>query len=91
MIDRTTVRLPRELLDRARKKAAAEGVTLTQLIEDGLRSVVFRGQHGEKPKRVMPRVSAAAGGVLLGVDPETLGVIQIEEDIDYVRRLTRST
>ena len=35
MIERTTVRLPKDLLDHARRKAAAEGRTLTSLIEDG--------------------------------------------------------
>src|SRR6266702_1379645 len=40
MTERTTVRLPADLLKRARRKAAAERRTLTSLIEDGLRSVV---------------------------------------------------
>ena len=40
MIERTTVRLPKELLDRARRQAAVEGVTLTALIEDSLRKAV---------------------------------------------------
>ena len=45
MIERTTVRLPEDLLDRARRKALAEGRTLTSLIEDGLWMVV-----ADKPK-----------------------------------------
>ena len=40
MTERTTARLPEELMNRARRKAAAEGRTLTSLIEDGLRAVV---------------------------------------------------
>ena len=39
-MERTTVRLPQDLLKRAKRKAAAEGRTLTSLIEDGLRMVV---------------------------------------------------
>ena len=40
MIERTTVRLPRDLLARAKRKAIAEKRTLTSLIEEGLRLVV---------------------------------------------------
>ena len=40
MIKRTTVRLPAELLRKAKRKADAEGRTLTALMEDGLRYVV---------------------------------------------------
>jgi toxin-antitoxin system PIN domain toxin len=42
--ERTTVRLPPELLRRAKRKAAAEGRTLTSLIEDGLWLVVAEPQ-----------------------------------------------
>ena len=63
MIERTTVRLPKELLNRARRKAAAEGCTLTSLIEDGLRLAVGEQQKRSKAeKRVLPRVSTATGG-----------------------------
>jgi hypothetical protein len=37
MAERTTVRLPEDLIRRAKIEAAAEGRTLTSLIEDGLR------------------------------------------------------
>src|SRR5262245_63272612 len=40
MNERTTVRLPAELLKRAKRKALAEGRTFTALIEEGLRQVV---------------------------------------------------
>jgi hypothetical protein len=40
MIVRTTVCLPADLLNRAKRKAAAERHTLTSLIEEGLRSVL---------------------------------------------------
>ena len=40
MIERTTVRLPQDLLNRAKRKALAERRTLTSLIEEGLRLVV---------------------------------------------------
>ena len=51
MIQRTTVRLPSELLRRAKRKAAVEGRTLTALIEDGLRLVVSDESQKPKPRK----------------------------------------
>jgi hypothetical protein len=68
MTERTTVRLPEELLDRARRKAVAEGRTLTSLIEDGLRVIVRENRRTEKRKPVVPRVSKASGGLMPGTD-----------------------
>ena len=62
MSERTTVRLPKELLMRAKRKAAAEGRTLTSLIEDGLRLLVSEKKATAKERRVMPPVSKATGG-----------------------------
>ena len=56
MAERTTVRLPEDLIKRAKRKAAAEGSTLTALIEEGLRLVVFE-KPKKKPKRVLPPYS----------------------------------
>ena len=67
MIERTTVRLPKDLLNRARRKAAAEGRTLTSLIEDGLRLAVGERQKGKAAKRkVELPVSSATGGPSAG-------------------------
>lgn len=44
MRQRITVPLPKELLDQARRKAAAEGRSLNSLIEEGLRLML-----GEEP------------------------------------------
>ena len=68
MSERTTVRLPADLLNRAKRKAAAEGRTLTSLIEDGLRLVVAESRKSFKGKRVMPPVSTATGGPMPGID-----------------------
>lgn len=86
MPERTTVRLAEDLLNRAKRKAAAEGRTLTSLIEEGLRAVVAEKQNGVKSVRVMPRISKARGGLVAGVD---LGDLQEADDIDYVRRIRR--
>ena len=89
MIERTTVRLPTELLRRAKRKAAAEGRTLTALIEDGLRLVVANDRKAEKKERVIPRVSKAKGGLLPGVDITKFSDIQGEDDFEYAERLKR--
>jgi hypothetical protein len=86
MTGRTTVRLPQELLDRAKRKAAADGRTLTSLIEDGLRLVVAP-ERRVRPARRMPRVSKAGGGLLPGVDLAAGSEEQDAEDRDYVRRM----
>jgi hypothetical protein len=87
MAERTTVRLPEDLLRRAKRKAAVEGRTLTSLITDGLRLVLAEDRRVMKAKRIIPRVSKAAGGPLPGVDLGNLPVLQEMEDLDYVRRM----
>lgn len=89
MIERTTVRLPRELLRRAKRKAAADGRTLTSLIEAGLRLVVSEKKATEKPKRVLPPVGKETGGLLPGVDLTKFSNYQELEDLEYVERLKR--
>jgi len=85
MIERTTVRLPSDLLDRARRRAADEGRTLTALIEDGLRLVV-----SSKPRRVPKSrqripVSKATGGI----DLTEIAMAQELEDLEYFERMKR--
>lgn len=87
MIERTTVRLPKELLRRAKRKAADEGRTLTALIEDGLRLVVSDVSKASKKQRVIPRVSKATGGLLPGVDLTRYSDIQAMDDLEYAERL----
>jgi hypothetical protein len=54
MPERTTVRLPEDLLSRAKRKAALENRTLTSLIAEGLRMVFRENRKIEKRKSVMP-------------------------------------
>jgi hypothetical protein len=88
MSERTTVRLPEDLIRRAKRKAAAEGRTLTSLIEDGLRRVVAEKENA-KAKRVLPRVSKATGGPMPGIDLTDFSALQEMEDLDYVERMKR--
>jgi len=84
---RTTVRLPEELLKQAKRKAAAEGRTLTDLIEEGLRAVVTRKARMDKQERVLPRISKATGGLRPGVDLTRFSDYQEMEDLEYVERM----
>jgi hypothetical protein len=88
---RTTVRLPPDLLSRARRKAAAEGRTLTSLIADGLRMVLAESRKSTRAKRRLPPVSKKAGGLMPGIDVTNAHSLQETDDIEYMRRLTRST
>ena len=86
MAERTTVRLPEDLIKRAKRKAAAEGRTLTALIEEGLRLVVFP-KRKEKAKRVLPPDSDATGGPLPGIDISNSAALQEMDDLEYVERM----
>ena len=87
MNQRTTVRLPEDLLKRAKRKAAAQGRTLTSLIEDGLRRVIAENQADAKRKRVLPRVSTATGGPMPGIDLSDSSALQEMDDLEYVERM----
>jgi hypothetical protein len=89
MAERTTVRLPADLLSRAKRKAAAERRTLTSLIEDGLRLVVAGGRKTTTGKRVLPPISKATGGLMPGVDLAGLSALQEADDLDQVERMRR--
>lgn len=87
MIERTTVRLPKELLSRAKRKAVAEHRTLTSLIEEGLRLVVTDKPAKIKGRRILPPVSTATGGTLPGIDISNSAALQEMEDLEYVERM----
>jgi Ribbon-helix-helix protein, copG family len=87
MTERTTVRLPDDLVRRAKRKAASEGRSLTALIEDGLRRVVNVGTPAQRHSRVLPPVSAATGGLMPGIDLNETAVQQETEDLQGVARL----
>lgn len=87
MVARTTVRLPDDLFRRAKRIAAAEGRTLTSLIEDGLRLVTAEERRPRKARRVLPRVSKATGGFLPGMENMTFSELQELDDLEYIERL----
>ena len=89
MSERTTVRLPQDLLARAKRKAAAEGRTLTSLIEDSLRSALAdRGKSTTRKPLPLP-VSGATGGPMPGVDITSSSALQEIEDLEALERMKR--
>jgi len=86
MTERTTVRLPPSLLAAAKKRAAAEGRTLTSLIEDGLRRVVAEPKPKREPAKLP--VSDAKGGLRAGMDLTYSEMVELE-DAEYIERLMR--
>jgi hypothetical protein len=65
---RTTVRLNKPLLERARQEAARRGITLTALIEEGLGLALRRPLKSSPQKVISLPVSSAIGGTLPGVN-----------------------
>ena len=89
MTERTTVRLPPDLVGRAKRKAIAEGRTLTALIEEGLRRVLAEERAKPVAKKVRLLVSKATGGVRPGIDLDDGSSVQELDDIAYMRRLKK--
>jgi hypothetical protein len=85
MSQRTTVRLPSDLIARAKRRAAADGRTLTSLIEEGVRAVVDERSRSLKRRRVALPVSKATGWLRPGVD---LANVEEMQDLEYVERMT---
>lgn len=87
MTERTTVRLPEDLVRRAKRKALAEGRSLTALIEDGLRRVLDDRTARVRVKRILPPVSSATGGLMPGVSLDDGAALQELEDLETAGRL----
>ena len=87
MAERTTVRLPEDLVQRAKRKAAEEGRSLTALIEDGLRRVLNERPPGARAGRVSLPVSSASGGLMPGIDLNDTAALQEMDDLDAAGRL----
>lgn len=79
---RTTVRLNKPLLERARQEAARRGITLTALIEQGLGLALRRPLKSTTQSIITLPVSRATGGTLPGVNlNRTSELIDRMEDI----------
>ena len=90
MTQRTTVRLAPELLRAAKKKAAEEGSTVTSLIEEGLRRVVYGDASQKVPQKPFKlKVSKAKGGMRPGFDLTDMSTIYEAEDEEYMERMKK--
>ena len=87
MIQRTTVRLPAELIRRAKRKAAEEGRTLTALIEDSLREAVADKRPKKSRSAGRIPVSKATGGTWPGIDISNSAAMQEMDDLEYLARM----
>jgi hypothetical protein len=87
MTERTTVRLPEDLIRRAKRRALAEGRSLTALIEDGLRRVLDDRARSARVERALPPVSSSTGGLMPGVSLEDAAALQEVEDLETALRL----
>ncbi len=80
---RTTVRLDEALMERARQEAARRGITLTSLIEQGLRLALRRPLNRPQHAVVSLPECHAGGGVLPGVDlNDSAGLLERMEGRD---------
>jgi hypothetical protein len=86
MPERTTVRLPADLIARAKRKAASERRSLTALIEDGVRRVVNEPSTLPPDDRSPLPVSSAKGGLMPGLSWDDLKHIEELEDLESLRR-----
>ena len=87
MIERTTVRLPQDLLSRAKRKAAAEGRTLT--VADRGWAAAGGGRERkatEAQARCCPSAQAT-GGYAGDRYHATFAALQEMEDLEYVERM----
>lgn len=82
-----TVRLPDDLVRRAKRQAAAEGRSLAALIEDGLRRVLNECSPAGKADRILPPVSAATGGLMPGIDLNDTAALQEIDELSHAERL----
>jgi hypothetical protein len=84
--DRATVKLPKGLLSRAKRKALAERRTLSSLVEEGVRRVLDKTRPIGGDRRLLP-ISDAAGGPLPGIDISDSSALQEMDDLEYVERM----
>jgi hypothetical protein len=86
LTERTTVRLPDDLVRQAKRKAAAEGRSLTALIDDGLRKILNAPTPAGRADRVLPPVSTASGGLMPGIDLDDTAALQDLDDVGAAKR-----
>jgi hypothetical protein len=75
---RTTITIDEELLDELKERAAREGTTVSQLIEDSVRSAVRPHAHGDAGQP-FELITFGKGGRFTSLDVDR-GSVLIEQD-----------
>jgi hypothetical protein len=73
---KTTLNIPDAVVAQAKKRAAAEGTTLTDILVQGLKARLEKS----KPDRVLP-ISTASGGLKKGLRWDKLEAAEPEEEL----------
>lgn len=83
---RTTINLPDELIQRAKKAALEADTTLTEIIANALREALARRKQ-KSPKRRFKIITYGKGGAYPGVDiSDTSALLDIMDGIDDPNR-----
>ncbi|MBL8548472.1 MAG: hypothetical protein JNJ73_00700 [Hyphomonadaceae bacterium] len=89
MAQRTTIRMKGELLSAAKRRAAEQGRTLTDFIEEAVRAALARSHPPAKRAEVI--VSKETGGAFPGIDlnrtGELIGMLDDEKWFELEARL----
>ncbi len=80
--ERTTIRLPSELLRQARARAVREGRTLTSLIEEGVRSMLLPQPRSPAKVREALPISTHRGGLQPSIDLSDMSSLYELEDLE---------
>jgi hypothetical protein len=79
---RTTINLPDELIQRAKKAALEADTTLTEIIENALRESLARRSQ-KKPRREFKLITSGRGGLQPGVDlDDTSALLDLMDGLD---------
>ena len=83
---RTTINLPDELIQRAKKAALEADTTLTEIIERALREALARRSH-KKPRGEFKLITSGHGGLQPGVDlDDTSALLDLMDGLDDPNR-----
>jgi hypothetical protein len=83
---RTTINLPDELIQRAKKAALEAGTTLTEIIENALRDSLARKSQ-KKPRPEFKLITSGHGGLQPGVDlDDTSALLDLMDGLDDPNR-----
>lgn len=76
---RTSMNLPDSLLDAARRRAAAEGRTVTSLVEEALRELLARSAASEESLS-LPTDGLPRGRILIDLDDKDAVAAALDAD-----------